>query len=96
LKVKRHGVFGANIYTITDQSTNGGEYAAFHDSNLANEIRALLEAHGYIVKDLFLDFQEETPCTDLDLVNFKNWKREGERQAQHVYSKANVQRFEIE
>lgn len=95
-EIKHRGMFGVKIYTLTKQGDKGEEYREYHESNLADDIRSLLEAHGYIVEDIFLDFKEEESCTKSDVINFKKYKFEGERKAKHLYSKVNNERFIID
>jgi L-rhamnose mutarotase len=95
MKVKCHGLLGANVYTVVDGSRKDEEYEQF-DAELYNEIIALLQARGYIVKDIYLQFSERFECNEYDIINFEKLKKQGERKAQEVYSKANAERFRID
>jgi uncharacterized protein YecE (DUF72 family) len=94
-KVKCHGHLGVNVYTVVNGSRKDEEYEQF-DTELYNEIIALLQARGYIVKDIYFQFSERFECNEHDVINFEKFKREGERKAQDVYSKVNTERFRID
>ncbi|WP_199426669.1 hypothetical protein [Thermaerobacillus caldiproteolyticus] len=95
MKAKCHGQLGVNVYTVVDGSRKDEEYEQF-DTELRNEIIALLQARGYIVKDIYLQFSERVECNEYDVINFEKFKKEGERKAQDVYSKVNTERFRID
>ncbi|MDR9795090.1 hypothetical protein Q4O60_00995 [Aeribacillus pallidus] len=95
MNVKCHGRLGVNVYTVVDDSKKDKEYEQF-DTELYNEIIALLQACGYIVKDIYLQFSERFECNEYDVINFEKLKKEGERKAQEIYSKVNTERFRID
>jgi hypothetical protein len=95
MKVKCHGRLGVNVYTVVDGLWKDEEYEQF-DTDLQNEIIALLQSRGYIVKDIYLQFSERVECNEYDVINFEKFKKEAEQKTQDVYSKVNTERFRID
>lgn len=87
-KLKSYGLFGANVYAVRDSNSTeeNNEYSAF-DSELTDEIKALLEARGYIVMDLFLDFNKQEVCTETDLLTYETIMKKSQIKANNVYLK---------
>jgi hypothetical protein len=95
-KVQSYGTFGVTVYTVKDENSTeeNNEYSQY-DSELTSEITAILEARGYIVCDLYLQFNEKTPCTEYDVLNFDNRMKQVEANVQQVYLKGTAQRFQL-
>lgn len=87
-KLKSYGLFGANVYAVRDTNSTEekNEYSAF-DSELTDEIKALLEARGYIVLDLFLDFKKQEVCTETDILMYETIMKKSQIKANDVYLK---------
>lgn len=87
-KLKSYGLFGANVYAVRDANSieDNNEYSEF-DTELTDEIKALLEARGYIVMDLFLDFNKQEVCTETDLLTYETIMKKSQIKANNVYLK---------